>query len=169
MPSLHSQLGQYYRRTGRLSNSLEHWEKAWLATGRSRDAAGKQVGDETLAPWALLLASLGQVETLDLLLREHGDRVFENASLASIGLRAREKYGRMVHRPERSFKCGIFAMDLVGQTLGLKNYDRDSLLDTLSKPHGFSLTELELLSLRYELGLKAVRRPVLDQIPELLT
>ena len=58
---------------------------------------------------------------------------------------------------EDSFKCGIYALDQVGQTLKL-SYKRSELLRMPSKPAGFSLLELQQLSLKYSIGMIPVRR-----------
>lgn len=156
-PTVHAHLGQFYRSRGQVTKALEHWQTAWVATQAFETGGGKRVADYTLANWTRLLMVLGRVEELGELYQQYGNRRLDSGPLTQMWLRTHEKYLRMGQHPEDSFKCGIYAVDRVGQTLKV-DYERGKLLETASKPTGFSLNELEETSTKHGLELLAVRR-----------
>ncbi len=64
VPALRNALAAMYRRTGRYTPALKHWEAGWGASKQYRDGNGKLVADVTLVNWLGLLSSLGQTETI---------------------------------------------------------------------------------------------------------
>jgi hypothetical protein len=141
-PSLRVNLGQHYRSRGQTTRALAHWEAAWDATKALLDRRGKHVADSALAHLTRLLVLLGRTDELTAIYQAHGNRVLDRGPLSQMWLRTQEKYLRMHKAPEDSYKCGIYALNRVGQALQLR-YRRGELLKTPSKPAGFSLLELE--------------------------
>jgi hypothetical protein len=54
LPSLHANLGRYYRERGLYSKALKHWETAWNATRTAANGPAKEVADFTFAHWTRL-------------------------------------------------------------------------------------------------------------------
>ena len=122
-PALQSNLAQFYRRHGRYSLALPHWEGAWEATKEFKDGQGKAVADMTLAYWTPLLASLGQLETLSRLLDETKGRALDNGAFEARFNATREAVAGMIQKPGISYGCGTYAVYNVLRTFDRQNSD----------------------------------------------
>src|SRR5437867_3770264 len=156
-PSLHANLGKFYRDRGLISPALEHWEAAWTLSRQYQEGHGKMVVDYTLAHWTRLLASLGRYETLAEIFNDTQGRALEPGPLSAMWGRTREAFGDMTLHPDHSYKCGTFALDHVAQALGLK-FDARALVSVPSPSSGFSMKALADLSTQLGLGLVPVAR-----------
>ena len=156
-PSLHANLGKYYRDRGFISPALEHWAAAWALAREYQEGHGKMVADYTLAHWTRLLASLGRYEILAAIFSDTQGRALEPGPLSVMWARTREAFTDMTVNPGHSYKCGTFALDHIGQTLGLQ-FDARALVSVPSPSSGFSMKALADLSTQLGLGLVPVSR-----------
>ena len=155
--SIHANLGLYYRKHGRYTKALEHWQAAWNLTHTEKDGNGKLVADFTFAHWTKLLASLGRKVELKELFTETQGRVLDQGPLQQVVGGTMEGYRVMLTSPGISFKCGTYALRNVG--IALKGAEFDSIeIDRIPSPaEGFSMSKLIELSDEAELNLVPVR------------
>jgi RHS repeat-associated protein len=154
-PSIRNQLAAFYKRSGRYQRAMDHWASSWAATADLQTREGKKIADEAVAHLAHQLASLGEIELLERVFAETAGRVLDTDIFTELYLRSWEKYGRMKHKPETSFLCGVVALDKVAHAMNAQ-HDRGNLMATQGKVGGFSLSELQGLSEDFQLGMKMV-------------
>lgn len=157
-PSLESNLGLHYRRQGRYSLALQHWESAWELTRSYESGQGKAVGDMTLAYWTPLLASLGRVNYLTEIMEETKYRDMGKGAFQARFGRVREAFNGMIQKPGISYGCGTFALGNVLGTLGIEGRAIKELQLIPSPKSGFSMDVLAKLAGGFEPNLVAVRR-----------
>lgn len=163
-PSLRVNLGKHYRKEGRQTLALNHWEAAWQATKHSKDGDGKAVADSTLAHWTRLLASLGRLEKLKEIFQETQGRVLDRGPLSQVYLRTYEAFVEMQRVPEVSYRCGTYALAQVAFQLHGRNYDAKALDREGSPAAGFTLKALSEIADRLKLGVTGVHRPAGDEL-----
>jgi hypothetical protein len=156
-PSLHANLGHLNREQGYFSSALNHWESAWRATKNLSRGSGKQVADYTLIEWLPLLDSLGRAETVKALISETHGRNFPGV-WQQIYNQAVETYFSMLNHPDRSYKCGTYSLNAVGQVLCGTNY-YFGLMAVPSPITGFSMERLVELAQSNNIDVVAVERP----------
>lgn len=163
-PSVRSVLAKHYRDRGRYTPALQHWELAWNATKDAKTGTAKQIADFTLVHWTRLLASLGRVEVLGPLFKQAENRPLDSGPLQQIFFGTQEGFRTMVLQPERSYRCGTYALFSLARALAHTN-EVAELLRIESPATGFSMAELAKIWERFGLPLAAVRR---DNGPELV-
>jgi RHS repeat-associated protein len=163
-PSLHSQLGAYYRQAGKYSMALTHWETAWKATSEFTSGSGKAVADFTLANWSALLSSLGRIEALDEIMEATRGRILGDVGLRQMFNQSRQALAIMKRNPGVSYKCGTFALSQIADLLPESRRSVPKILEIPSPASGFSMTFLGELSGRFKLGLVPVQRTEGDEL-----
>jgi hypothetical protein len=102
-PSLHANLGQWYRSRGQSTIALEHLVAAWESSRVFSTGDGKRVADFSLAHYTRLLMVLGRTDILAAIYQSYGNYIFKPGPLQQMWLRTREKYGRMLKYPGDSY------------------------------------------------------------------
>jgi tetratricopeptide (TPR) repeat protein len=151
-PGLLVDLGLEYYKTGRYSQALDAWHKAWELSKTATDPKGKALADRAGGELAYMYARLGRVTELDALLKSVKSRVFSGPATEMI-TGAREGLWNMRNRPEISFRCGPLALHRIMLTSHPENPKSEMIDATSSTQRGFSLHQVAKLS--YSLGLNA--------------
>jgi RHS repeat-associated protein len=152
-PSLRSLLAQYYRRTGRYSLALCHWQAAWDATKEASSGEAKKVADMTFAHWVQLLTSLGRTEMLQHLFKETETRVLDRSHFQQMVNNCKEALSVMLSDPGRSYKCGVFALGNVAKKLTGSQGLAAEIMACPSPQSGFSMKQLAEMADHYKLDL----------------
>src|SRR5947207_2965422 len=142
LPALRNALAALYRRTGRYTPALNHWEAVWAVSKHCRDGNGKLVADAALVNWLGLLSSLGRTETIKGLLEETKGRGFARQQDRQKWDAATDAYYMMLQHPAIAYRCGTLALKAVGQTLQPTNRALETLVEASSPTNGFSLSAL---------------------------
>jgi RHS repeat-associated protein len=158
-PSLRANLAAFYRKQGKFSSALAHWEAAWVAVRDQNTPGAKVVGDYVLGNWTELLASLGQVERLSQLLAETSGRKLDGGPWQQRYSSSREAWARMVSHPRESYRCGVIALAAVAKAMDPNGAIMPWLKGELANEEGLSLADLCGLAQKYRLSLVAVRLP----------
>ena len=156
-PSLKSVLANYYQERGRPTPALQHWEAAWNATKDAKGGTAKQIADFTLVHWTRLLASLGRLENLQALFKETAGRTLDAGPLQQIFFATLEGYRTMALQPERSYRCGTYALSSLAHAIAHTNAASE-LLRIESPATGFSMADLATIWERCGFRLTALRR-----------
>ncbi len=155
--SLHANLGQWYFQNGYYTLALSHFETAWGATKALTDQAGRRVADFTLVNWLQLLSSLGRTDTLQGLFDSTKLRTISVGSFAERYGQSHAAYSFMLAHPDRSYRCGTFALTAVASYLSGTNTFGD-FLNQPSPATGFSMADLANLATTHNLDLVAADR-----------
>lgn len=155
-PSLRVNMAEYYRTSGRYTLALAHWEKAWLATKDSKQAAAQVLAVRAIAGWTSLLGSLGQKEKIRSLFKELDDLHLALGTHGTTIEGTKDGLAVMTSMPSVSYRCGSFALGQVAKVLGIK---ADSLFEAQSPDGGFHLSQLLDMASSNNIPVKAVRRP----------
>ncbi len=139
-PSLLLNLGRYYYHTGYFGKALDAWESCWEKTRTMESPEAIGIADASAAELAVMLARVGRKAELTDLLAAVSERTFQGSTLVLID-RAREGLWKMEHRPEVSFRCGPYALNLIHTYLN-GEAPGDFLEAIASPPEGFSMVEL---------------------------
>ncbi|MBI2925986.1 MAG: hypothetical protein HYY24_09805 [Verrucomicrobia bacterium] len=118
-PSARAYLGTYYGSRAAYGKALEHLGTAWAATRVFQAGRGKEIADSVLIAYTHILAMLGQTDELGALIREQQNRELDGEGLSQAWRQMKEKYLRLLAKPEKWYKCGVFAVDEVAQALKL--------------------------------------------------
>jgi hypothetical protein len=154
-PDIKLRLGQYYKETGRYTRAYTHFLETWDMLKNVPDPQALPMADRALTQATYFLASMGRTDQAASLLEANQNRQFQKMNDYYWWERAANKVGIQKSHPERTFRCGIFAINAVAGALNL-NYDADALLDTQGQLNGFSLTELIPIAGKFGLKLTAV-------------
>jgi RHS repeat-associated protein len=151
-------LGTFYRQHGYFSRALNHWEQAWeLAKNEEQNFRIKMQADRAIGEMLQLNAWVGRMGELDRLFADLGDRPILGSATESITA-AREGLAGMKDRPERSFKCGPFALQSIKRHL-----ESSAIIDPVaeqarSTTNGISLAEVARIGREMGLDLEMARR-----------
>ncbi len=158
-PALRLKLAQYYRRGGRLSQSLAQCQAAWMATAGEKAPTAKALADEVLLLWGQTMGDLGQTAALDDLLGTVGDRAMANIHSQRKFILLRKNLDGMKSRLAglNHFKCGVDAVAQMAFNTRLL-IDPCEVLNVAASPDGFSLADLVRLGRRLRMELVAVQR-----------
>ena len=157
-PSIHANIGKYYREQGFYTRAMKHWETAWNLTKTGNSEAAKSISDYSFANWTSLLASLGRIETLKEMYKTlDGRKIEPGTTLQKINTTA-EGLRMMINNPGRGFRCGTFALHNVGKAIKGPKYSLNEIDSTPSPVVGFSMTQLTEMADRAQLDLIAVER-----------
>ncbi|MBN8247442.1 MAG: hypothetical protein J0L84_08370, partial [Verrucomicrobia bacterium] len=157
-PSLRVELGRYYAGQLHMGRALEHWRIVGDELGGVADPVSKEYGDLALALYARVLLINGNIEELRAFYQIHGARVPALGPLGAHWQRTAEKFQSMERIPQQSFKCGVYALDELGQILGL-GYSRAQLTAVPSSADGFGLGDLVRIGANFGIGVSAYVGP----------
>lgn len=155
--SLLVNLGILYRAIGRYQRALDVWEEAWSITRTAEGPDARDLGDRAVSELALLNAQVGRKERLDSLAPILRDR----PPLGPAAERyARAQIGRatMAAHPERTYRCGPFAVSNVWSVLHPRELTPTVLRDATSSVQGTSLAQLVALAAEAGEPMRAMRR-----------
>ena len=158
-PSLRANLASFYRKQGRFSLALGHWEGAWFSVRGQETPGAKSVGDYVLGNWTELLASLGQAERLGQVLAATEGRTLDGGPWQQRYNASKEAWRRMLGEPRMSYRCGIIALSAVGEALSSNAPALPGLKGEPATEQGLSFADLSRLAQRYQLPLVAVELP----------
>ena len=153
-PSLRVELGRYYAGQLHVGRALEHWRKVGDDLGAATDPGSREYGDMALALYARALLINGNIEELRAFYQVHAARPTAMGPLGAHWLRTAEKFQSMERIPEQSFKCGVYALDELGQILGL-SYSRAQLTAVPASASGFGLGDLVRIGASFGIGVSA--------------
>lgn len=156
-PSLLSNLGMAYRRTGYFSRALRAWEQAWELAKADSTAPGRAVADRTLGELAQLYARLGRYDSLRSLFAEIEDRPVGGPA-GQLLQGAREGYWLMENEPGWAFRCGPMALASIFAS-GKREYETVPLFEEMrSTRQGTSLAQLAKVSAEAGMPMQAAFR-----------
>jgi RHS repeat-associated protein len=156
--SLLANLGSHYRQTMQFTKALAAWREMWVMGKDITDPDVKSIVDGAAAEMAHFLVTLGWADELQALLKELDGRPLQGAAFVWVDY-ARSALMQMQKRPERTFKCGPFALSRVCASLGLNNPANMRLIrHELAGTNGTSLTQNWLLSKRLGLNYQMAMR-----------
>jgi RHS repeat-associated protein len=143
--ALEHNLGLLRYREGFFTAAMAYWESAWNRVKDSKDPRLHALANQSLAELAGMLARLGRIEVLRPLLGSVEQREVGGSARQMLSTSA-DALHEMETRPEKSFKCGPFALAGVRKALGIPNALAPEILEIKSPYHGFSLTEVAQLA-----------------------
>lgn len=152
-PSLLTNLGGSYRRTGYFSRALTAQVEAWQLAKGFEDAAGRAVAGIALGELAELHARLGHLQELeDLLASAQGLPLGGPAAAKVAG--AKQALAMMKGQPQYSYRCGPLAVGRVLKATGGTTRAQTATINgLLSTERGTNLSQLK--DLAESVGLKA--------------
>lgn len=153
-PSLLTNLGLVYRRSGYYSRALDAWEVAWSLAKGLKDSHAQPVGDRAAAELAELLARLGRVPRLEAHLREVGTRPVRGSASEKL-IKAKESLALMTQEPERSFRCGPVSLASIRVSTG---NPEPRLYQENSTSQGTSLAHNLELAAKYGMNFQMAKR-----------
>ncbi len=164
-PALRNRLANAYRRAGRNSLALSHWDSAWNRLKDTANPAGKEEANHAVAGQVELLSRLGRLEPLRLLLQAAEGRPMATPEDRRRTETAREAYLIMRDHPGLSYRCGSLALANIARQLGKPASVVDPLIEEPSTENGLTLARLIQLSQQSGMGLVAVRRTDSAPVP----
>ncbi len=139
-------LGAIYRKTGHFSRALETWQSAWDESKGLTDRNGMAIGDAAIGYLSQFEAYLGRKERLAPLLAEVKARPVRGAAAQWVTMSMRG-LSDMIHRPEKSFRCGPLALSRIAAGSSPANPQALNVLaEAQSTPNGLSLTAVQKMS-----------------------
>ena len=155
--SLRANVAKVYRKRGRFTQALDHWERAWNSARGKEGPYSKAVGDQVLAQWTELLVRLGQEEKMGQVLGEAANRTLDGGPLQQVYNANIEAYGRMLADPGQAHRCGIVALEAVGRELDPSASGLLGLESEVGTRDGLSMADLVEMAERANLRLVAVQ------------
>jgi RHS repeat-associated protein len=158
-PSLRANLASFYRQRAQFSLALAHWEAAWLVVRDQNTPGAKAVGDYVLGNWTELLAALGQADRLSQILVETRGRILDGGPWQVRYNSSVEALARMLGSPQTTYRCGIRALQAVGDLLTTGASFDAHLRGESATDHGLSFADLQALAQKYGLQMVPVELP----------
>ena len=163
-PSIHENLAQHYGDRGLSADALDNWRAALAGTAGDDNPAGREIHRTALAHYAWRLLIAGRDDLLGRLLEANQDAVFDGDQLTARWELTLEAYRHQLRYPQDHHKCGIYALDQLGQALGV-SYDRHALASLPGDPAGTSLAKLQEFAGQFGMNLTGVQAKVATFIP----
>jgi RHS repeat-associated protein len=143
-------IGLASRHQARWSKVIPSWEEAWTLSNGETSEAMRAVADRTLGELATIQASLGHVESLQMLIDETKDRDVRGIG-EKLLMGARQSLGIMKAYPGEGYRCGplalaqIYEVNHPGAALprSIDDYKSTSLGTNLEQVHDWA-KELKL-------------------------
>ena len=145
LPSLRANLGRYYFEHGQYHKAIEAWSAAWQATAVIPDGAGKHIAEFAFVHLTELLVGLGKVDELKDLFDQTKGRSFTPGPILQKVKQTRLNYELMASQTDASFRCGVYALNSVGEKIKGTSFDRMLTMRAPSPSTGFSLAKLAKL------------------------
>ncbi len=162
--SLLSSMGIVYRRSGYYSKAMEAWEKAWELLKGESEVKIKTLADRVVSELLMINSWVGRVERMESLVNEINDRLILGTAVERVAS-ARAALITMKARPGVSYKCGPFALEMVSRKDSGKVVFNKKIYELESPARGFSLSELEVMSVRegmkYQMAFRKPGAPVI--------
>lgn len=163
--ALLANLGIVYRRSGYYSLALKAWEQSWYLIKHEKEQKIKTLADKVMSELLMINAWVGRQDEMQKLLEEVKDRTIEGPATERI---AAAKYALhiMKTRPEVSFKCGPFAIEVIkaNKSAGKAVFNK-KIFAVTSTSKGFSLFELQKMAaengLKYQMAFRSAGAPVI--------
>jgi RHS repeat-associated protein len=163
--SVQSNLGMIYHQRGRYTEALDAYRAVWEATKNAPSGNAKAIADATLASLLNLLSTLGRADELRPLLIEIADRPLPRGPIQLAREYAAEAYHTMLAYPDKSYRCGTFALAAVARKMNLSEEKITDLVDFPSGTNGITVQQLIDLSQQKGFGLTAVYKPFSEPPP----
>jgi RHS repeat-associated protein len=155
--SLLANLGMVYERTGHFGRAERALEEAWRLARDASDRPGRVVADQAVGELLELRMQFGNVEGLETLLEEIGERELIGGAMERLrDARASAWALRNLH--ETALPSGSIALErlLIRARPGERRHE--AIRDFHAKPEGASLQEVEALSAEIGLDLEMAQR-----------
>jgi RHS repeat-associated protein len=143
--ALQTTLGMEYYNTGYYSRAIAAWQRAWHLGKNEADEGPKALAERAGAELAFLFARLGRMNELRELLRELGIHALRGTTAERVN-GARHGLWSMENEPEKSFRCGPFALERIRTAFKIENPIHEAILNSKSTTNGFSLVQVEQLA-----------------------
>ncbi|HIA52074.1 MAG TPA: LysM peptidoglycan-binding domain-containing protein [Candidatus Melainabacteria bacterium] len=156
-PSVQLNVGLLRFQSGYLSQAMDLWKAAWDASRDEVDQPQKSVADRAIAEILQLNAKVGRTEEMEKILAEVKGRAFYGSMEQKIR-GSSEALVQMHARPDKSYKCGPFA---VSNLLAIKKgkYEFNKTIDDYpSTKEGTSLQQNKELAQKVGLELQIAKR-----------
>ena len=138
-------LGMEYYNTGYYSRAITAWQRAWQLGKNEADEGPKALAERAGAELAFLFARLGRMNELRELLRELNSHALRGTTAERVN-GARHGLWSMETEPDKSFRCGPFALERIRSAFKMENPIHEAILNSKSTTNGFSLTQVEQLA-----------------------
>lgn len=138
-------LGMEYYNTGYYSRAITTWQRAWQLGKNESEAGPKALAERAAAELAFLFARLGRMNELRALLRELDSHALRGTTAERFN-GARHGLWSMETEPEKSFRCGPFALERIRSAFKMENPIHEAILNSKSTTNGFSLAQVEQLA-----------------------
>lgn len=143
--ALLTNLGMEYYNTGYYSRAITAWQRAWQLGKNEADEGPKALAERAGAELAFLFARLGRMNELRELLRELNSHALRGTTAERVN-GARHGLWSMETEPDKSFRCGPFALERIRSAFKMENPIHEAILNSKSTTNGFSLTQVEQLA-----------------------
>ena len=143
--ALLANLGRVRYQQGCYSLALVHWQQAWNLSKSLEDSAARRMATRTGLELAGLYARLGRAIELEGILVEMEPREIPGSDSERLA-GAKAGLSEMLNRPERSFKCGPYALRSILRHLDAPLTSDEPVFLAESTDVGFHLDELRQLS-----------------------
>lgn len=138
-------LGMEYYNTGYYSRAITAWQRAWQLGKNEADEGPKALAERAGAELAFLFARLGRMNELRELLRELNSHALRGTTAERVN-GARHGLWSMETEPDKSFRCGPFALERIRSAFKMENPIHEAILNSRSTTNGFSLAQVEQLA-----------------------
>ena len=156
--SLLTNLGIVYRAGGYWSKALRAWKEAWSLGHDESKAESRLMVDRAVAELAELYARLGRVSELEQLIQEVGTRELRGSAAQKLA-GARQSLHLMRTEPEKSFRCGPFAISRIWASQHPDSAIPAAVLDSKCVPlKGTSLDQVRDFGLKLDVPLQIAKR-----------
>ena len=162
--ALYTNLGLSYLHYGYFSRALDAWKAAWLAGKDATDLDARALVDRAAGELAQLYASLGNIEKLEALSAEIGNRPVTGAALEQLET-ARRILTLSKTDPRHLYNCGPTALRSLILAAGGSESQVSFLPWHKVGPNGASLAELGQLAQKAKFGYRIVSRKPGQPVP----
>lgn len=156
-PSIQLNVGLLRFQAGYISQAMELWKSAWEASKDEKDQPQKSVADRSIAEILQLNAKVGRTDEMERILAEVKGRPFYGSMEQKVR-GSSEALVQMHARPDKSYKCGPFAISSL-LTAKKGKYEFNKTIDDYpSTKEGTSLLQNKELAEKVGLNLQIAKR-----------
>lgn len=121
-PPLLLHLGIYFQRSGQPSTARDYYEACWAMTRDAQSGPARSLANRALARLGMLLLEVADLQALDSLIAEAGDRRADGGVWLGAWQRMHELRATLQRRPDATGGCGVRALHELCKRLGVPTY-----------------------------------------------
>lgn len=155
--SLELNVGLKKLESGEITDAMNLFQSSWDSSKEEKNPRSKALADRSIAELLLLDARLGKTEELKNLFAQIRGRKFTGSNEQKVE-GARVGLSMMLSHPEKSFKCGPYALASLMQMQSKSESAHELIKSAKSTSRGTNLTEVKALADKVGLKLQMAKR-----------